>query len=139
MFLGHHTLAIDSKGTIALPDGYQPFLAAGLVVTAGFDGSLLVLPQMNWKVLAEQVTHTHWTDGRARTLRRHLFANAETLTLDKHGRLTLPGSLRRLAGLTDRAILVGLYNYLEIWSPSGWEQAQTTSSETAVAWEGLAI
>ncbi|MFQ5434244.1 MAG: division/cell wall cluster transcriptional repressor MraZ [Anaerolineae bacterium] len=136
MFLGQHTLKPDAKGKVTLPKGYLPFLAGGLVLTAGFDGSLVVFPEADWQALAERVIGTALTNGRARTLRRHLFANAVRLTPDKNGRIPLPAHLRHLAGIDDQLIIIGLYNYLEIWSPRAWQNAQT---ETAVTWEGLPI
>ncbi len=139
MFLGHHTLTTDNAGKMALPKGYLPFLAAGLVLTAGFDGSLLIFPEADWRALAERVIGTALTNGRARTLRRHLFANAVRLTPDKYGRIPLPHHLRQTADINGELVLVGLYNYLEIWSPTAWQSVQTQPSETAVAWEDLRI
>jgi len=139
MFLGHHTLTTDSVGKMALPKGYLPFLAAGLALTAGFDGSLMIFPETDWRTLAERVISTALTNGRARALRRHLFANAVRLTPDKYGRISLPHHLQQAAGIDGELVLVGLYNYLEIWSPTAWQSAQIQPSETAVAWEGLLI
>jgi MraZ protein len=54
------------------------------------------------------------------TLRR-LTSQAESLPCDKQGRITLSEDLRRHAGIEKEALLVGVLNRFEIWSPARFD------------------
>jgi MraZ protein len=57
------------------------------------------------------------SDPRKDVLRRLIGGNSEQLTVDKSGRITLPEHMARAAGIKDKAVLVGLFECFEIWSP----------------------
>ncbi len=121
MFLGRHSHSIDEKGRLALPARFREELGAGVVVTRGFDTCLLVYPIAAWQPLAERVSALSVGDPDARVLRRMLFAHASDLQPDRQGRILLPADLRTWSGLEREAIVAGMHDYIEIWTPAGWE------------------
>ena len=50
--LGEYNHTIDDKGRLTIPAKFRRELAAGLVVTRGFDQNLMVFPIDGWQELA---------------------------------------------------------------------------------------
>ena len=65
MFLGEYTHTIDSKGRITIPAKFRNLLAAGLVVTRGFDQNLMLFPMDGWQELAERIAQRPLSDEGA--------------------------------------------------------------------------
>jgi MraZ protein len=57
-----------------------------------------------------------------------MFSNAELVVLDKAGRILVPQFLRDEISLNSEAVIVGMGDYFEIWSPELW-MGQTTMME----------
>ncbi len=125
MFLGEYSHSIDDKGRLTIPSRFRGKLAAGLVVTCGFDTSLMVYPIEEWTKLAEKVAAQPLSSQTARTLRRRVFSMAADLEPDRQGRILLPQKLRDFAGIDGEAVIVGMYNYVEIWDKERWQEART--------------
>jgi MraZ protein len=66
---------------------------------------------------------------------------AADLEPDRQGRILLPQKLRDFAGINGEAIIVGMYNYVEIWDSERWQAARTgDGSETdGERWADLGI
>ena len=122
MFLGEYSHTLDAKGRLIIPARLRQGLEEGLVVTRGYDPCLLVYPLHEWQALAEKVALTPLSSRMARSYRRLTFGGAQEATLDKMGRVLLPAFLREYASIGDEAVIVGVSSYIEIWSPSKWQQ-----------------
>ena len=102
MFLGRYHHTIDGKGRLTVPARYRDLLAAeGAYLTQGFDQNINVYPPEIFERISARVNQLSMTDPNARSLRRLMFSNAE-LDLDSE------------------AIIVGMGDYFEIWSPAKW-------------------
>jgi MraZ protein len=121
MFLGRFSHLLDAKGRLAVPSRFREGLAGGLVLTRGLDRCLAVYPMAAWTPLAERVSALPFSDPDARNLRRMVFAEAADLAIDSQGRILVPPELRRYAGLERDAIVIGVNESIEIWSPVHWE------------------
>jgi MraZ protein len=141
MFLGEFTHSIDSKGRLTIPAKFRGDLAAGLVVTRGFDRNLMMFPLSSWKTLAEEMMSRPLSDLDMRTFRRRVFSAAMDLAPDRQGRILLPQYLRDFAGIDDEVVITGMYNYLEIWSVETWENERDAieNSDDAARWSALGI
>lgn len=122
MFIGEFKRTIDEQGRLVLPESFGASLAAGLVVTRGFEHNLMVFTRPGWRALAEKVIEQSLFSGESRALRRRLFSNAAELVPDRHDRITLPDNLCEFAGLNGDAVLAGMYDYLEIWNGESWAE-----------------
>lgn len=141
MFLGEFTHTIDDKGRLTIPAKYRGELASGLVVTRGFDQNLMVFTLTGWDDLAGKIASRPFSDRSARAFRRRVFSGAVDLTPDRQGRILLPQNLREFAALDSEAIITGMYDYLEIWSPTLWTPVRddVASAEDAERWDDLGI
>ena len=64
-------------------------------------------------------------------LKRFIGSESMQLTLDKAGRICLPEPMKTAAGIKDEAVLVGLLDRFEIWSPARYENVKTTDAVVA--------
>jgi MraZ protein len=79
MFLGEYIHTIDSKGRLTIPARFRGELAAGLVVTRGFDQNLMIFPLDGWQDLAERIVDRPLGDTDVRVFRRRVFSGAVDL------------------------------------------------------------
>jgi MraZ protein len=120
MFLGRYEHSIDDKGRLTIPVRYRDLLTEGAYLIQGFDGNLLVLTASTFQHLAARINAMSLTDPAARSLHRHFFSTAESLDVDRLGRILVPQHLRQSADLQSNAMICGAGEYFEIWSPTRW-------------------
>ena len=124
MFIGRYARTIDEKGRTSIPAKVRAGLAAGVVITQGFDGCLFMFPASEWEQLAQRVSQLPLTDPIARTFTRFMFANASECCPDRQGRIIIPKYLLELAGVSDEAVIIGSNSHLELWSPERLREEQ---------------
>lgn len=132
MFLNHYHHNLDEKGRLTIPARYRELISQGAYITLGFDQNLMVLTTSYFNEIAERSAKLSLTDATSRQLMRLIFSNAERVEIDKAGRILIPQSLREAAHLESEAMVVGVLNHFEIWSPSLWEH-QSESMTNAEA------
>lgn len=139
MFLGEFIHSIDDKGRLTIPARFRGDLAAGLVVTRGFDRNLMIYSLTEWERLAEEIMSRPISDARVRDFRRRVFAGAVDLEPDRQGRVLLPPYLREFATLNGEVVVVGMYNYIELWDTGVWAQVRENieESDDAERWANL--
>lgn len=65
----------------------------------------------------------------ARIFKRYFFGSASEGSFDKQGRVLVPPSLRKAAGLEKDVVLVGVQDRIEIWDKALWEERSQISEE----------
>jgi MraZ protein len=120
MFWGEYAHHLDDKGRLIIPARFRPQLSQGAILTRGLDRNLVIYPQDAWQAVTERLNQMPITHPTARALRRLLFSGAVELSLDRQGRMLIPGYLRIYAGLKDEVLIAGMETFLELWEPSGW-------------------
>ena len=141
MFLGEFTHTIDSKGRLTIPAKFRGELAAGLVVTRGFDQNLMLFTIEGWQDLAEKIAARPLADEDVRAFRRRVFSGAVDLVPDRQGRILLPPYLREFAKIDGDVVIAGMFNYLELWGNEAWTTVRDDieSDGDAARWEDLGI
>lgn len=125
MFLGTHSLRLDDKGRLFLPAKYRDDLSEGVVITRGQERCLSVWPRDGFARFTEALRASAPERRPSREVLRMLFAGASDEQPDRQGRVTVPGPLRRYAGLDRDCTVVGAYDKLEIWDTAAWESYQS--------------
>ena len=113
--LGTHSYQLDPKGRISLPARFREVLSDGAVLTLGQDGCLFCFPRAEWESRAAEVRALPLSDATGRAYARMFFGKAEALDLDSQGRLLVPQRLRAEAGIRKEAVVVGVFDRMEIW------------------------
>jgi len=125
MFLGRYHHNLDEKGRLTIPAKFRDALAEGAFLTQGFDRNLRLLTEVDFEAMAAQINRLSMTDPAIRQLRRLIFATASEVQLDRIGRTLVPQFLREFAGLDNEAIIVGVGEAIEIWSPEVWAEQES--------------
>lgn len=129
MFIGEYNHTIDAKGRMAVPVKMRGKLSDGAVVTRGVDTCLFIYPRSEWDILASKLANLPLTDAKARAFVRLMLSGAMDVEFDKQGRILLPSYLRSYATLKKEAVIVGLYNRLEIWDDKKWQEFKNNTEE----------
>jgi MraZ protein len=113
--LGTHSYQLDPKGRISLPARFRDVLSDGAVLTLGQDGCLFCFPRAEWESRATEVRGLPLSDAESRAYARMFFGKAESVELDAQGRLLIPQRLRAEVGIRKEAVVVGVFDRMEIW------------------------
>ena len=90
------------------------------VVLTVLDQCLAAYPPAEWARLEEQLASLPAFSKQVKALTRALASRAVDCTVDGQGRVLLPASLRAAASLSKEAVVVGVLNRFEVWSPEAW-------------------
>ncbi|MBL8058357.1 MAG: division/cell wall cluster transcriptional repressor MraZ [Anaerolineales bacterium] len=121
MFMGEFTHAIDEKGRLTVPARFREALAQGAVITRGYEQYLLIYTAEAFNALTARARTLSPTDPTHRALLRLAFSGASEAEPDKQGRILIPTFLRDYAGLDGDCVIVGVGDYIEVWSRAGWD------------------
>jgi MraZ protein len=130
MFSGTFRPKLDDKGRLFLPAKFRDEMGDGLVITRGQERSIDVRTKADFNLFAEKLQNAPQTDARLRAHTRMLFALASDQVPDKQGRITITPELREYASLDREAVVIGVFNRLEIWEPQSWAR-YTAAQESA--------
>ncbi len=122
MLIGRQDTKIDEKNRIILPAKFRRELGDNLIVTQGFEGSLIVISVSKFELLLEGTRGKPIIDKNAREIERFLLGNASEVGLDDKGRFIIPAYLREYASLSDEVSILGVIRYVQIWDKKRWEQ-----------------
>ena len=121
MFMGRYNHTIDPKGRLSIPSKYREVLGDEFVVSKGMDGCLFVYANEEWKVFEEKLASLPLINPEARQFARFFLSGAQSVTVDKQGRILMPQDLRDFAGLEKDVVLAGMGSRIEIWSLERWK------------------
>ena len=89
---------------------------------------LRVLPPQQMAKLMRDVDAMPNSDSNKVVLKRFIGSESVQVTLDKGGRICLPEKMARDAGISAEAMLVGLLDRFEIWSPERFENVKASDA-----------
>jgi MraZ protein len=127
MFTGEYQCFVDVAGSFVLP---TPVLAmflskeeettSSVMLLKSLEGCLWMYRMQDWEgklsALRQQLD-----DQQSRLLMHYLVAQSMASSVDTEGRLTIPPPLMEYANIKGEVVIIGLYDRLELWSPSHWE------------------
>ena len=120
--LGTHSYQLDPKGRVSLPSRFREVFADGAVLTLGQDGCLFCFPRAEWDRRSGELRGHPLSDAQARAYSRMFFGKAESVEIDAQGRLLIPQRLRQEAGIGKEAVVLGVYDRMEIWDRATHER-----------------
>jgi MraZ protein len=122
VFFGETAINLDAKGRLAIPVRYRESIqeqcGGRMVLTySAFDsGALWLYPEQEWERVRDEVTSLSTFNPGHRSLQRRLVGSAAAVEPDSAGRLLLPLTLRQVAGLEKRVVLLGMGSRFEVWN-----------------------
>jgi MraZ protein len=127
LLTGTFKRSLDEKLRIAIPKRIRDEFASGsakptlLYIAPGTDGSLAMYTEESFTRLAEQLSAGSPVGQDVRAFSRLFYARAQTIDVDRQGRVRIPVELADLAKLQGEAVLVGIRDHLEIWNTASWD------------------
>ncbi|RJR24548.1 division/cell wall cluster transcriptional repressor MraZ [Candidatus Microgenomates bacterium] len=124
MLVGQYRSKISPKGRIAFPKKFRDELGDELIVTLGYENSLMVVSAKEWQSLIEATKDKSVVLGSARDTNRFILGGASEIDLDEQGRFVVPSYLRDYAKIREEVVFLGLNKYVEIWDKNAWDEYQ---------------
>lgn len=134
-FVSTFTNKIDAKGRVSVPASFRAVLERD-----GYAGGIYCYPSLDAPALdagGERLARkidallndlAPYSDERDE-LSVALYGDVQVLSIDGDGRIVLPESLRRHAGLQDRVAFVGLGDKFQIWEPDRFEERRQAARD----------
>lgn len=125
-FTSEFECKLDAKGRLVLPakiKGNLPDHSSNeLVVRRGFEPCLILYPMVEYKKLYSRIAGLNEFNEENRKLQRNFFRGSAVVELDSAGRFLIPKTMLQYAGLDREAMVIGMGNKIEIWSPDRYEK-----------------
>ncbi len=127
---------VDEKRRLQIPAKWRP-TTAGIELTLVLwpkpkEGPCLrVLPPKQMASLMKDIDAMPNSDPNKVVLKRFIGSESVQVPLDKTGRICLPEGMARAAGIGEEAVLVGLLDRFEIWSPERYEKVKASDAVMA--------
>jgi MraZ protein len=127
---------VDEKRRVQIPAKWRP-AESGVELTvvlwpkAKEGPCLRVLPPQQMAALMNDIQNMPNSDPNKGVLKRFIGSGSEQVALDKTGRICLPEEMAREAGISEQAVLVGLLDRFEIWSPERYEKVRSADAVMA--------
>ena len=125
MFRGRYKHTIDTKGRLSIPSKFREVLTTNYderLILTNFDNCLWAYPAREWKGVEDKVAALPQFKTEVKALQRFFISAACETPLDPNGRIIVPTTLRRYAGLQEEVVLVGMTNRIEIWARERWQK-----------------
>jgi len=133
MFIGEFQHSIDEKGRVAVPAKFRRQISGGAIITKGLDyRCLFVLPKKDWDNFVKRFSASPTiSQANSRAFARYMFSGASDVELDTQGRVLIPDNLRAFARLKKSAMVICVYNRIEIWDLADWQRYKAKIEESS--------
>jgi MraZ protein len=121
MIAGEYTTQIGEKKRVAIPKKFREELGSELIITRGYEQSLVLVNKKMWDKIAGSVLDGSFINKNIRETTRFLVGSANELEPDKQGRVVIPSGLFEYAKLKTEIVFVGLINWVEVWDKEVWD------------------
>jgi MraZ protein len=122
MLIGEYETKIGDKKRVAIPKKFRDELGENLILTRGYEGTLILVNKEMWEKIAKEVIEGSFINKNIRDTTRFLVGSAVEVETDSQGRIVIPNSLHKYGDFEKQAVFVGLYNWIEIWDKKRWEE-----------------
>ena len=132
-FKGQAEYSVDSKGRVAIPakmrNALNPDAKGTFTITRGFEKCISLYPMDQWNAIEAEMSALNAYERKSRDFVRSILMWADDVSLDGQGRIGIPKTLAEFAGVSERALIIGALDHIEIWNPDAFrrhmdEQAQ---------------
>ncbi len=133
-FLGNFECTIDMKGRLMVPARFRhlvPEASSGMyVISMGKETCLNLYPVNEWNEVVVSRLHNLPPGLEKRNFIRFYSKKSRTLNLDKSGRIAIPSAMLETLGGPKKVMVVGVLNYIEVWSIEDYEKISREAEDT---------
>ncbi len=127
MFAGEFPCKLDDKGRFAVPATLRerfalpdnPGLKKAVLVKSQQEPCLWLFPIPHWYALL-QYQQQRLSEPESRLFMHYMVSEVIETEIDRASRVLIPRKLREHASINEDAVLVGMYDRLEIWDYDTW-------------------
>ncbi|MBN2091203.1 division/cell wall cluster transcriptional repressor MraZ [candidate division KSB1 bacterium] len=121
-FIGEYDYALDNKGRLNIPAKFRKAISPNandtVIITVSQEKCLDVYPLDIWQDrIVSKLSDFSEMDKNQRRLTSLIGANSVDSVFDKQGRIMIPQKLLNYAELTNKVIIIGAFNRIELWNP----------------------
>lgn len=120
MLIGEFTHTLDIKKRLSLPSKFRKQFGKKVVVTKGLDNCLFVYSLKEWGKISEHLGKLSIGQSDTRGFNRFMLAGAVEIEVDSVGRILIPDFLKDFAQLSNKVVLAGIHNRVELWNEKAW-------------------
>jgi MraZ protein len=134
-FKGQYEHSIDAKGRVAFPaklrKSLNPDAQERFTIVRGQEPCLYLYPEDEWQNVEKKLSQINNFTKKGRLAKRNFLRYAEDLSLDKQNRIALPSDLTEYAEINDKAVFLGMGEYIEVWDPQILAEADEALDDDA--------
>jgi MraZ protein len=133
---GEFERTVDYKGRLTLPTGLllstpETDWSKVQILKGTERPSLHVYDLATWRSILREA-HATMDDDEGRVFMHRVLSDAHLSDVDPMNRVTLPAPLLEYAQVEKKAVVVGMFQRLEVWSPELWNEYMGEMEEVAV-------
>ena len=127
-FYGTYSHSLDAKNRFFIPSKLREGLGKTFFITRKIGKrALVVYPTEGWLKLKEKIDSI--PDSQVGAIKEYIYSNSAEVTPDSQGRILLPAELAAHAGIDRDLVLVGVSDYVLIYSAENWEAEKRLQEE----------
>ncbi len=134
-FKGQYEHSIDAKGRVAFPaklrKSLNPSAQERFTIVRGQEPCLYLYPEDEWAHVEERLSQINNFTKKGRLAKRNFLRYAEDVSLDKQNRIALPSDLTEYADISEKAVFLGMGEYIEVWDPQKLDEVDAALDDDA--------
>lgn len=123
MYFGEYERTVDHKGRLTMPShllvSVEDVDWSKVIVLKSDSPCLYLYDLETWKAVLGQADR-NMDDEEKRLFMHRVLADAQISEIDALKRITIPAALLTYAQIERKAVIVGMFNRLELWDPQVW-------------------
>lgn len=137
LFVSEFANRVDEKRRVQIPSEWRRgregmrFLLLPMPKRAWRPACVMAVTPERFRNMVRDLRQMKVMDDRADSLRRLLSTRTSEVEADSAGRICLPEGLVKATDIKDRAVLAGMFDWFEIWSPERYGLLHAGDEERA--------
>jgi MraZ protein len=135
LYFGEYERTVDHKGRLTLPAhllvSSEDSDWSRVMVVKAESPCLFVYDLHTWKAVLDEA-YRIMDDDESRLFMHRALSDASLSDIDNLKRITIPAPLLEHSRIEKRAMVVGMFNRLELWSPEEWQSYLSSLEDVAV-------
>lgn len=126
MLRGNHTARIDDKGRLKIPSTFKRLIeekyGKEFFVTSFTGENVWIYPLPEWESIEQRLLILPMLDVSKRKFLERTNFFGQQAEMDLQGRVLIHSLLRKSAQLVGDVVVLGSFNYLEVWEMDKFQQ-----------------
>lgn len=136
-FLGTYNYTIDDNNRLNIPAKFRKVMEQlhenNFIISKEQDNCLTAYPYKFWKTqIGDKIAELPHSDPKANRLRRLLGQNTTEVSLDKQGRINIPGEYYNHAGIDRNVRIIGSVDTIQLWNPVTYDDLSQKPEEKSL-------